>query len=428
MPATTLARPMPEEPKMRRDALPPTYATDFAAWRVTLAAAALMALAAAGRSTFGLFVSPLNSASGIGLATLSFAFALGQLALGLAQPIVGALADRFGAARVIVAGASLLALTTALPAVWPLPMVIGITLVASAVVGSAMASNSLLVGEVSRTAPPARVGLAVGLVGVGASVGQLVFGPATQWLIDAKGWAFALVAVAAIGLFALPLAAHFRRPGRSVSAPVAPVASQPLADVLREWRFWRVAASFGVCGFHVAFLVVHMPGVIERCGLPTSLAGTWIALAGAANIIGSIGIGFAMKRYDSALLLAALYTVRAVGILLLLALPSTVAVMLGFAVVMGASHMAVLPPTSQLVARQHGVARLGTLFGVVMLVHQAGSFAGIWLGGWAAAATGSDTLLWTVDIALALLAAALVWPRRSVAPAPRMPAGAVAQA
>jgi hypothetical protein len=102
--------------------------------------------------------------------------------------------------------------------------------------------------------------------------------------------------------------------------------------------------------------------------------------------------------------------------------------MLGFAVVMGASHMAVLPPTSQLVARQHGVARLGTLFGVVMLVHQAGSFAGIWLGGWAAAATGSDTLLWTVDIALALLAAALVWPRRSVAPAPRMPAGAVAQA
>jgi len=178
-----------------------------------------------------------------------------------------------------------------------------------------------------------------------------------------------------------------------------------------EGPFWRVALSFGVCGFHVAFLGVHMPGVIERCGLPASLAGTWIAVAGAANIAGSVAMGFALKRGDAAVLLAATYLVRAAGVAAVVLLPATPAVMIGFAIVMGASHMATLPPTSQLVSRQHGVQRMGTLFGVVMLVHQVGSFAGIWLGGWAAEATGSDRLLWSVDIALAIAAALLVWPR-----------------
>jgi predicted MFS family arabinose efflux permease len=384
-----------------------------AAWRLTLAAAALMALVAGGRTTFGLFVSPLNGVSGIGLATLSFAAALGQLAIGFTQPMVGVMADRFGAARVIVAGAFLLAITTALPALWPLPTMIAAALIASAIAGSAVASNGLLVGEVGRAVSPARAGLAVGIVGAGASFGQLVLGPATQWTIDQQGWAFALVALAALSLLALPLAMPFRRPANDVPGPT----SQPVADVLREWRFWRIAASFGVCGFHVAFLAVHMPGVIERCGLPVSLAGTWLAVAGAANIAGSFAVGLAMKRYDSAWLLAGLYVVRALGIVLLLSLPATPAVMLGFAAVMGASHMATLPPTSQLIARQHGVARLGTLFGVVMLVHQVGSFAGIWLGGWAADATGDDRLLWTIDIALALAAATLVWRCRPASPA-----------
>lgn len=394
-----------------------------AAWRLTLAAAALMALVAGGRATFGLFVSPLNSASGIGLAMLSFAVALGQLAIGFAQPGVGALADRYGAARVIVAGAFALAIATALPALWPVPWMISTALVAAAVAGSAVASNSLLVGEVNRTVPPARAGLAVGLVGAGASLGQLVLGPATQWTIAYHGWTFALLALAALSLLALPLALPFRR----VANAPPPLPSQTVAEVLREGRFWRVAVSFGVCGFHVAFLAVHMPGVIDRCGLPSSLAGTWIAVAGAANIAGSFGIGLAMRRYDAAWLLMLLYGVRAIGIALLLMLPATPAILLGFAAIMGASHMATLPPTSQLIARQHGVARLGTLFGVVMLVHQVGSFAGIWLGGWAAEVTGDDRLLWSVDILLALLAIALVW-QRSPSPGPRRVDSATASA
>lgn len=378
-----------------------------AAWRITLAAAALMALVAGGRAAFGLFVSPLNSASGMGLAAISLALALGQLGFGLVQPVLGAMADRWGAARVIVFGAAWLALTTALPALWTWPAVVSLSLVASAIASSAVGSNGLLLGEVARAVPAARAGLAVGLVGAGASIGQLLLGPLTQWGIDAFGWAAALLATAAASLLALLLALPLRRP----IGHVAPRPSQPVADVLREWRFWRVALSFGVCGFHVAFLGAHMPGVIERCGLPASLAGTWIAVAGAANIAGSVAMGFALKRGDAAVLLAATYLVRAAGVAAVVLLPATPAVMIGFAIVMGASHMATLPPTSQLVSRQHGVQRMGTLFGVVMLVHQVGSFSGIWLGGWAAEATGSDRLLWSVDIALAIAAALLVWPR-----------------
>ncbi|MDO8906166.1 MFS transporter [Hydrogenophaga sp.] len=381
---------------------------DARAWRMVFAAALLMGLVMGTRSSFGLFVSPLNTASGIGLTGLSLALALGQLAIGFSQPVVGLLADRFGAARVIVAGAWLLMLTTAVPALWPVPAAVALSMVAAATAGSAVGSNGLLVGEVGRAVPAARMGLAVGIVGAGASLGQLLLGPATQALLDSAGWVHALLATALISLVALPLARPFRRPANQPAARP----SQPVGDVMRDLRFWRVSFTFGVCGFHVGFLAVHMPGVIERCGLPASLAGTWIAVAGAANIVGSVAVGLAMKRHDSAHLLVALYLMRALGVGALLLLPSTPLVLTAFAVVMGATHMATLPPTTQLVARQHGVERLGTLFGVVMLVHQLGSFAGIWLGGWAAERTGSDTTLWLVDIALALLAALLVWPSR----------------
>jgi predicted MFS family arabinose efflux permease len=250
--------------------------------------------------------------------------------------------------------------------------------------------------------------LAIGLLGAGASAGPLLLGPLTQWAIDNRGWAWALAATALLGLLAWPLAAAL--PARAARVPHAP--SQAVADVLREWHFWRVALGFGVCGFHVAFLAAHMPGVIERCGLPPSLAGTWIGVAGAGNLVGSVLIGLALRRGEPALWLAGIYLLRALAIAALLALPASVEAMLGFALLMGASHMATLPPTSALVARQHGVARLGTLFGGVMLVHQVGAFAGIAFGGWAAAHTGSDTLLWSVGLVLALGAAVLAWRSR----------------
>lgn len=236
-----------------------------AARRLTLAAAVLMGLVIGGRSAFGLFVSSLNTASGMGLAALSFALALGRLGAGLAQPVVGASADRYGAARVIVAGALVLAFTTAVPAVWPAPMVLSLALVAGAVAGGAVGSNGLLLGEVARAVSVVRAGMAVGLVGAGGPAGSLVLGPATQWVIDQKGWSIALLALAALSMMALPIALAFRRktaaPAAQSSHPAhAMKPRQVLAIVLRERRFLRVAASLGVCGFHVGILSAHIPG------------------------------------------------------------------------------------------------------------------------------------------------------------------------
>ena len=397
------------------------------AWRLTLAATALMALVMGSRSAFGLFVSPLNTATGIGLAGISLAAAVAQLGLGVGQPLVGQLAERHGATTVIRVGTWLLAATTAAIVFADSLVMLAAVLCAGALAGAAVGSNALLIGEVGRRLPEAQRGLAVGIVGAGGSAGQLLLSPATQWAIDVHGWIVAMLATALMMLLAWPLAGAFRGPAPAPDTVSARPDAGTLRDALRQERFWGIAVAFGVCGFHIGFLSMHMPGVIERCGLPSSLSGTWLAVLGAANVAGSVGVGFALRRWQPAPLLVVLYTMRALSVAALLVLPPKREVLLGFAVVAGLSYMAVLPPISQLLARHFGVQRLGTLFGVVMLVHQVGSFAGIWLGGWAAGATGSDRLLWMVDIALALLAMALLWPRSAAALVPTLGATALLQ-
>jgi predicted MFS family arabinose efflux permease len=399
MPSDNLARSV--STTLRR----PAAGMGPAGWRVALAAAVLTGIGLGGRQAFGVFVSPLNSASGLGLATLSLAFALGQLAIGMAQPLLGRWADRAGPRRVVLGGAALFVLATLLPALSAAGSLVFVSLVVSAIAGSAVGSNALLLGPVSRAATPAHAGFAVALLGAGMSAGQLVLGPGLQWLIHDRGWEFALVAFAGCGLLAVPMAFCLGAPGEPAAAQHVEV-----GQVLRQHAFWRYAASFGVCGVHVAFLAVHMPGVIERCGLPGSLAGAWIAIAAAANIAGSLAVGAVLRRVRSARVLATLYLLRAGSILAFVLAPAGVGVLMAFGLLMGATHMATLPPTSALVAGRYGTARMGSLFGVVMLVHQAGSFLGVWLGGVLAAHTGRDTWFWAIDIALALGAAALVLP------------------
>jgi MFS family permease len=326
------------------------------AWRATFAATALMALVMGGRAAFGLFVSPLNGATGLGLAAISFGFALAQLASGLVQPAIGTLAERHGAARVMALGALALTVSTAaLVGAHSTWSVTGL-LVLGAVAGSAVGSNAILMGEVGRRVPAAQRGMAAGIVGAGGSAGQLVLGPATQWLIGAQGWMVAMGALGALSLSALPLARVFARaPGASAAAAARQAAATPVGETLRDARFWIISGAFGICGFHVAFLGTHMPGVIERCGLPPALAGTWLAVSGAANIAGSILIGVLMKRWASPPLLVALYAARSLSILLLLALPTSSNGMLVFGVAMGLSYMAVLPPTVHLLGQHFGV-------------------------------------------------------------------------
>ncbi len=377
---------------------------------IALAAALLMAITMGSRSSFGLFVAPLNAATGLGLVTISFAVALNQLLWGLAQPFVGLVADRLGSARVIAAGGLGLATGSAL-----LPFVssaaeLVLALALLAFAGAAAGSNGLLLGEVSRRVSPERRGLALGIVSAGGSAGQLVLGPTSQGMITAAGWHPAMLALAALALLALPLALMFRSPARGPAAAAVDSASVPVRDALSSPAFWLVAGGFFVCGFHVSFLISHMPGVIADCGLSAGLAGWWIAVVGLCNIIGSLLAGAAIRRRSMRHALMSLYALRALGVAAFLALPKTEWVMLGFAAWMGLTYMATLPPTVSLIGTLFGLRHMATLVGVVMLVHQVGAFLGVWLGGIVLTVTGSYDWMWHIDIVLALLAVAIHLP------------------
>lgn len=384
-----------------------------AALAITAAAAALLAITMGSRSVFGLFLSPLNSTTGLGVATISFAVAVSQLTWGAAQPFCGMLAERYGPARVIFAGTVLAAVTGAL-----LPFAHSAFLLAAVFalsgVAATVGSPSLLIGTVSQRVSPERRGMVAGIIGAGGPLGQLVLAPATQAVISLAGWVSAAFALAALSLAALPLALAFRRPaapGRTSAQPAA-----TLRTALASPRYWVINATFFVCGLHVFFLVTHLPGAIELCGLPSSVSGISLAALGLFNIAGSIGAGFVVQRFSMKRTLASLYAARAIGIALFIVAPKTELTVLAFSAWMGLTYMAVLPPTAGLIGKLYGAQRLATLLGITFVVHQAGAFLGAWLGGVVLERTGSYDPMWYLDLALAGAAAAVSLGVREDAP------------
>jgi len=389
---------------------------------LTAAAVALLAVTMGTRSVFGLFLSPLNSATGLGIATISFAVALSQLTWGAAQPFCGMLTERYGPARVIAAGSLLAALTGALlPFAHSSAMLIAV--LGAGGIAATVGSPSLLVGTVAQRVAPERRGLVAGIVGAGGPLGQLVLAPATQALISVAGWMSAAFALAALSLAALPLALAFRRPAAPAAA-AAQGAAQPAAPLrasLANPQYWLVNATFFVCGLHVFFLVTHLPGVIQLCGLPSSVSGAALALLGLFNIVGSIASGFVIQRVSMKRTLSALFAARGIGIALFLAAPKTELTVLAFSVWMGLTYMAVLPPVTGLIGRLCGAARLPTLLGITFVVHQVGAFLGSWLGGVVLEATGSYDGMWIIDLTLAALATAVSLTVREQPAPPRRP-------
>ena len=367
------------------------------------AAVALLAITMGSRSVLGLFVSPLNSATGLGVASISFAFALSQLTWGAAQPLCGMLAERIGPARIILAGTLLGAACGAmLPFASSAPLLA--TVLALSGVAAAVGSPPLLIGAVSPRVPPARRALVAGVIGCGMPLGQLVLAPATQATIALAGWASAAFALAALSLASVPLALAFRRPAAGSRA--APGSDAPLRAALASPRYWLVNATFFVCGVHGFFLMTHLPGVVELCGLPASVSGLSLAVLGLFNIAGAIASGLVIERYSMQRTLALLYAARAAGIGLFMAAPKSEVTVLVFSAWMGLTYMAVLPPTAGLIGKLYGTQRLSTLLGITFMVHQAGAFLGGWLGGIALERTGSYDAMWLLDLGLACLAAA----------------------
>jgi MFS family permease len=387
-----------------------------AAWLLVLAAAAILMVTMAARLTTGLFLSPINSATGLGVASISLAMAVGQFMWGASQPLFGAVADKYGAARVIVPGGVMLALglaaTPFVSSQWGLMLTLGILSAAGAGAGS----FSILIGATAQRLPPARRPFAAGFINAGGSFGQFVFAPLVQFMIAASGWVTAMIALAATTLLTLPLAWPLRgkppAPAASATQQDAPGLGHQVRIALRDKSYWCLHAGFFTCGFHIAFLVTHLPGEVALCGLPAAVSATALSLIGLFNIAGSLTAGALGQRYRMKSLLALMYAGRAVIIGLYLLAPPSAWTFYIFAAALGATWLATVPPTAGLVGKLFGTRYLSTLFGLTLLSHQVGGFFGAWLGGLAFVAFGDFSWMWYADIVLALAAALVNLPIR----------------
>jgi len=402
-----------------RRALPPL------AW-VLLAAAGTFALTMGARQSMGLFLGPINTSTGLGLAGISLAFAFGQLWWGLTQPFAGMVADRIGAGRVLVAGVLLVALGTALIPYMTTTAGLILAIGVLSAGGAGMAGPSVLMAATTRLVPAEKRGLASGIVNAGGSFGQFVFAPIAQGITAAAGWVTSLQTLAALTLLALPAAwvlrGHSNAPAPGATPVKKETTREAVSRALADPSYRLLAAGFFVCGFHVAFLATHLPGVVASCGLPPEVGAWSLAVIGLFNIVGSVAMGWAVSRWRMKSLLSLVYATRAVAVLLFLLAPKTTAVMLVFAAVMGLTFLSTVPPTAGLVAKFFGPAHMATLFGIVMVSHQLGGFLGAWLGGKAFEASGNYDWMWYADVVLAVGAALLHLPIREKAVAPRVAA------
>ena len=384
----------------------------FGMWVVLLAAAGAFALTMGVRQSMGLFLSPLNTATGLGVGSISLAFACGQLCWGLTQPFAGAIADKVGAGRVLVVGVLLVTVGTVItPLMTTTPGLIFAIGVLSAG-GAGMAGPAVLMAATTRLIAPERRGMATGIVNAGGSFGQFVMAPIAGALSAGMGWSGAMQVMGVLVLIALPAAYILKSPPKqTTTAAVAEVSSrQAISAAVAHPGFRLLAIGFFVCGFHVALLATHLPGVIAACGLPAEYGGWSLAMLGLFNIVGSVLMGWAVGRWRMKSLLSLVYATRAIAILIFLLAPKTGFAALAFAAVMGITFLSTVPPTAGLVAKFFGVSHMATLFGVVMLAHQVGGFLGAWLGGRVFELTGSYDWIWYVDILLAVAASIIHFP------------------
>jgi predicted MFS family arabinose efflux permease len=285
-------------------------------------------------------------------------------------------------------------------------------------IGSGSGSFSVLIGAVSPAIPAHLRGMASGIINAGGSFGQSVFAPLLQRLIAAFGWTSAFAAMAVASLLALPLV---RKAAPSVSETKAAPGSSAI-EILRGVReafansgYLLLHCSFFTCGFHIAFLTTHLPNEIALCGLPPAVAGASLAIIGIANIGGSLFIGSCTTRFLSKYILFWMYGSRALLNVFYLFAPKTELTFFLFAVGLGLTWLATVPPTAAIVGKLLGARHMGTLYGIIMLSHQTGGFLGAWAGGQIFARFGDYTWMWGADMALAAFAALINLPIREPA-------------
>lgn len=395
--------------------------TDTISTRTIILGTLVVLLAMGVRATFGLFMQPMGLAHGWGRDVFSMAFALQNLVWGVACIFMGILADRYGSGRTIALGTLLYMLG-----------MIGtrfatdettLYLTAGVLVGLGQAGTTfpVILPVVARAVPPAYRSTAMGIASAGGSLGQFAVVPTGQALITGMDWPGALWVLSLFVACAAPLAYFLRGRPQAQSGP-----HQSLASAVRHPSFHFLFWSYFVCGFHTAFITLHLPAYVTDGGLTAGQGATAVALIGLFNVLGSFYAGKLGGKYSKKRLLAVVYFMRAFGILLLLAMPLSAWVLYAFAAWMGLFWLGTVPLTQGLIGQIYGLRYAATLSGIVFLGHQLGSFIGVWLGGYAYAKTGNYDMVWWLGVALAVIAALLCLPVREqpMTPAEARPASA----
>ena len=382
------------------------------AWTMILAGAAVVTLSMGVRQAFGLFLPPMSPDLGIGRESFGLAVAVQNLLFGLAQPFVGAWADRHGAGKVIAGGGLLYLLGLALAAVAADFM--GLMLGFGVMVGLAMAGATFVVvlGAVGRIAPPHKRTLAFGIVTAGGSLGQFLVVPLAQVFIDAFDWRVALWMLAGLIVLILPLAIGLKGKPEGAGAADGLPLKEALAEAGAHPSFWLLNLGFFVCGFHIAFVGTHLPAFLRDEGLSAGVGAACLALLGLFNNLGSAAWGAWGSWCSKKHLMALLYGLRGVTIAGLMLFPISTVSVLVFAAAFGFLWLGTVPLTNGLVAQIYGVRNLSALGGIVFLSHQVGAFLGAWLAGLAFTMLGSYDAVWIASIGLAVMAALANLPVR----------------
>jgi MFS family permease len=385
-------------------------------WRrqtVVIVAGCLIAIVTFGtRTSFGLFTEPLSVLRGWDREAFALAIAVQNLLWGVGQPFAGAVADRYGAGRVLAAGGALYALGTALMAASTSPGSLALTGGVLVGLGLSGGSFTIVIAAFARLVPEDRRSWAMGLATAAGSMGQFLFAPLGQAFISAYGAATALVLLA--GFVALVPILAGSLTGRGAAEHEAVEASESTRSALRRAlahpSYVLLTSGFFVCGFHIAFISTHLPPYLTDLGISTGLAAWALGLIGLFNVIGVYSAGVLGGTYPKRLLLSGIYLGRGIAFALFMLLPASPLTVLVFAASIGLLWLSTVPLTSGLVALMFGTRHVGMLFGLVFLSHQVGAFVGVWLGGVVYEQTGAYDLMWVLCVALSVFAAVVHLP------------------
>ncbi len=381
---------------------------------VLISACALLVLSFGYRAGFGLFMVPMSEARGWGRDVLALALAIQNLMWGISAIVAGGLADKYGNLKVLLGGAACYA--TGMLAMSASTTELQIISSAGLLVGAGIAGTSfgIVLPSIARAVPEEKRGWAMGIGTAAGSLGQFLVVPVVQFAVDMAGWMLALQILGLSGflmaIFCLPLAKY----GGAAENASAEADETNLTSIARKAfsvsSYRLLIMGFFVCGFHLAFITVHMPGYLIDLGFSAQIGAWSISLIGLCNVAGAYYAGVVSGKRSMRKLLTWIYISRAITISIFLMVPVSLVTVLAFSAAMGFLWLATVPPTSGLVAVFFGTRYMSFLYGIVFLSHQLGSFIGVWLGGWWYQQYGNYDGIWIAGIILGITAALLHWP------------------